>query len=88
MHGLVAQKRQAGVLATAGARAWPKGARAPGDEAPQLRARKLKSGIYPTFDSAAGMGQIALIPGFIPYLILWVAGFDSASGPIPGNRKH
>ena len=47
-----------------------------------------KGGMYPTFDSAAGMGQIPLIPGFIPYLILRVAGFDSASGPIPVNRKH
>ena len=28
VHGLVAQKRRAGVLATAGARAWPKGTRA------------------------------------------------------------
>ena len=47
-----------------------------------------KSGMYPTFDSAAGMGQIPLIPGFIPYLILMVAGFDSAAGPIPGKGKH
>ena len=42
----------------------------------------------PTFDSAAGMGQIPLIPGFIPYLILMVAGFDSAAGPIPVKGKH
>ena len=28
VHGIVAQKRRAGVLATAGARAWPKGTRA------------------------------------------------------------
>ena len=36
------------------------------------------------------MGLIPLILGFIPYLILRdrVAGFDSASGPIPVNRKH
>ena len=40
MHGLVAQKRRAGVLATAGARAWPKVQRAPGDK-PQLRASKV-----------------------------------------------
>ena len=46
------------------------------------------SGMYPTFDSAAGMGQIPLIPGFIPYLILMVAGFDSAAGPIPVKGKH
>jgi hypothetical protein len=26
--------------------------------------------------------------GIIPYLILRVTGFDSASGPIPGNGKH
>ena len=47
------------------------------------------SGMYPTFDSAAGMGQIPLIPGFIPYLILRVAGFDSASGhgTDPGKSK-
>ena len=47
-----------------------------------------KSGIYPRFDSAAGLGQIPLIPGQIPYLILRVTGLDSASGPIPGNGKH
>ena len=47
-----------------------------------------KSGIYPRFDSAAGLGQIPLIPGQIPYLILRVTGFDSASGPIPVNGKH
>ena len=29
-----------------------------------------KSDIYPRFDSAAGLGQISLIPGQIPYLIL------------------
>ena len=44
--------------------------------------------MYPTFDSAAGMGQIPLFPGLIPYLILRVAGFDSASGPIPVKGKH
>ena len=60
VHGLVAQKRRAGVQATAGARAWPKGARAQRDEATVAR---QKSGMYPTFDSAAGMGQIPLIPG-------------------------
>ena len=47
-----------------------------------------KSGIYPRFDSAAGLGQIPLIPGQIPYLILRVTGLDSASGPIPGNGQH
>ena len=47
-----------------------------------------KSGIYPRFDSAAGLGQIPLIPGQIPYLILRVTGLDSASGPIPGNVEH
>ena len=40
VHGLVAQKRRAGVLATAGARAWPK-AHARRQTKPQLRARKL-----------------------------------------------
>ena len=62
-----------------------KGARAPRDEA---TVACQKSGMYPTFDSAAGMGQIPLIPGFIPYLILMVAGFDSAAGPIPVKGKH
>ena len=85
VHGLAAQKRRAGVLATAGARACPKGARGQRDEA---TVACQKSGMYPTFDSAAGMGQIPLIPGFIPYLILRVAGFDSASGPIPVKGKH
>ena len=85
VHSLAAQKRRAGVMATAGARACPKGARGQRDEA---TVACQKSGMYPTFDSAAGMGQIPLILGFIPYLILRVAGFDSASGPIPVNRKH
>ena len=40
VHGLVAQKRRAGVLATAGARAWPK-AHARRETKPQLRARRL-----------------------------------------------
>ena len=40
VHGLVAQKRRAGVLATAGARAWPK-AHACRETKPQLRARKV-----------------------------------------------
>ena len=40
VHGLVAQKRRAGVLATAGARAWPK-AHARRETKPQLRARKV-----------------------------------------------
>ena len=44
--------------------------------------------MYPRFDSAAGLGQIPLIPGQIPYLILRVTGLDSASGPIPGNGQH
>ena len=50
-----------------------------------------KSGIYPTFDSAARLGQIQLFGGIIPYLILSrlrVTGFDFASGPIPVNIKH
>ena len=54
--------------------------------APQLPCQK--SGIYPRFDSAAGLGQIPLISGQIPYLILRVTGLDSASGPIPGNGQH
>ena len=40
VHGLVAQKRRAGVLATASARAWPK-AHARRETKPQLRARKV-----------------------------------------------
>ena len=40
VHGLVAQKRRAGVLATAGARAWPK-AHSRRETKPQLRARKV-----------------------------------------------
>ena len=40
VHGLVAQKRRAGVLATAGARAWPK-AHTRRETKPQLRARKV-----------------------------------------------
>jgi hypothetical protein len=31
---------------------------------------------------------VPLTPGQIPYLILRVTGFDSASGPIPGNGQH
>ena len=40
VDGIVAQKRRAGVLATAGARAWPK-AHARRETKPQLRARKV-----------------------------------------------
>ena len=40
VHGLVAQKRRAGVLATAGARAWPR-VHARRETKPQLRARKV-----------------------------------------------
>ena len=69
VHGLVAQKRRAGVLATAGARAWPK-AHAGRETKPQLRARK--GGMYPTFDSAAGSGEIPVFFGILPYLILRV----------------
>ena len=69
VHGLVAQKRRAGVLATAGARAWPKGARAPRDEA-TVACRT--GGMYPTFDSAAGSGEIPVFFGILPYLILRV----------------
>ena len=45
VHGLAAQKRRAGVLATAGARACPKGARGQRDEA---TVACQKSGMYPT----------------------------------------
>jgi hypothetical protein len=31
---------------------------------------------------------VPLTPGQIPYLILRVTGFDSASEPIPGNGQH
>ena len=44
-----------------------------------------KGGMYPTFDPAAGSGEIPAFFGITPYLILRVAGFDSASGPIPGK---
>ena len=47
VHGLAAQKRRAGVLATAGARACPKGARARDDQA---TVSCQKSGMYPTLD--------------------------------------
>ena len=47
-----------------------------------------KGGMYPTFDSAAGSGEIPAFFGILPYLILRVTGFDSASGPIPGNASH
>ena len=40
MHGLVAQKRRAGVLAMASARAWPR-VHARRETKPQLRARKV-----------------------------------------------
>jgi len=70
VHGLVAQKRRAGVLATAGARAWPKAhGRAPGDEA---TVACQQGGMYPTFDSAAGSGEIPVFFGILPYLILRV----------------
>ena len=85
MRGLLAQKRRAGVLATAGARAWPKGARAPRDQA-TVACRK--GGMYPAFDSATRSGEIPVFFGIIPYLILRVTGFDSASGPIPVNLEH
>ena len=61
--------------------------RGAGATLPQLRAPE-KWCIHPKFDSAAGLGQIPLTPGQIPYLILRVTGFDSASGPIPGNGQH
>ena len=60
-------------------------ARAPGDEA---TVPCQKGGMYPTFDSAAGSGEIPVFFGIIPYLIVRVAGFDSASGPIPVNLEH
>ena len=53
---------------------------------PQLCARKWY--MYPTFDSAAGSGEIPVFFGILPYLILRVTWFDSASGPIPGNGPH
>ena len=62
-----------------------KGARAPGDEA---TVACQKGGMYPTFDSAAGSGEIPVFFGILPYLILRVTWFDSASGPIPVNIPH
>ena len=62
-----------------------KGARAPGDEA---TVACQKGGIYPTFDSAAGSGEIPVFFGILPDLILRVTWFDSGSGPIPVNVPH
>ena len=62
-----------------------KGARAPGDEA---TVACQKGGMYPTFDSAAGSGEIPVFFGILPDLILRVTWFDSASGPIPVNASH
>ena len=47
-----------------------------------------KGGMYPTFDSAAGSGEIPVFFGILPYLILRVTWFDSAAGPIPVNITH
>ena len=47
-----------------------------------------KGGMYPTFDSAAGSGEIPVFFGILPDLILRVTWFDSASGPIPVNVPH
>ena len=71
VHGLVAQKRRAGVLATAGARAWPK-AHARRHAANEATVACQKGGMYPTFDSAAGSGEIPVFFGILPYLILRV----------------
>ena len=60
-----------------------KGARASEDEA-TVACRK--GGMYPTFDSAAGSGEIPVFFGILPYLILKVTWFDSASGYI-GARE-
>ena len=62
-----------------------KGARAPGDEA---TVACQKGGMYPTFDSAAGSGEIPVFFGILPDLILRVTWFDSAAGPIPVNIEH
>ena len=56
---------------------WPRPApvlgqrrtRAPGDEA---TVACQKGGMYPTFDSAAGSGEIPVFFGILPYLILRV----------------
>ena len=47
-----------------------------------------KGGMYPTFDSAAGSGEIPVFFGILPDLILRVTWFDSGSGPIPVNVPH
>ena len=52
-------------------------ARAPGDEA---TVACQKGGMYPTFDSAAGSGEIPVFFGILPVLILRVTWFDSAAG--------
>ena len=62
-----------------------KGARAQADEA---TVACQKGGMYPTFDSAAGSGEIPVFFGILPYLILRVTRFDSAAGPIPVNIEH
>ena len=62
--------------------------RGAGATLPQLRAPE-KWCIHPKFDSAAGLGdKNTTNSGTNPILILRVTGFDSASGPIPGNGQH
>ena len=60
--------RRAGVLATAGARSWPKGTRA----GRRSHSCVPEGGMHPTFDSAAGSGEIPVFFGILPYLILRV----------------
>ena len=44
--------------------------------------------LVPYFSRAAERVYVVFDFGMLPYLILRVTGFDSASGPIPGNEKH
>ena len=91
-HGPVSTVCTASLHRSAEPAYWPRPApvlgqraRAPGDEA---TVACQKAGMYPTFDSAAGSGEIPVFFGILPYLILRVTRFDSASGPIPVNVPH
>ena len=56
------------------------------DEKPQFRARKVV--FIPVLIPQPDWDKYHFFLGLIPYFILRVAGFDSASGPIPVNIPH
>ena len=89
VHGLVAQKRRAGVLATAGARAWPK-AHARRETKVEATVACQKGGIIciPLLIPQPDRERYQFFFGILPDLILRVTWFDSASGPIPVNASH